>query len=138
MKVKQQPFLSNLVGQDKYEDIRAFARLIVPIGTIVLIVLFLLSCIVHWDFISTFLGLCTGTSLLFIAYIVSILFVLDIRVDVLQQEDLLYNSKISSQKPLKYKFTVAWTIVLCLLGISAIYLSNEYRKEYRFKGTSIN
>ena len=132
MRITRQSYLSNLVGKNAYEAIQQYAKFIVPIGTCVLLLLYMLSSIVHLSFISTLINACTGTSLLFIAYIISLLFILDVQVDVLE-EDLWYKPDTRKPKPLKYKFTIAWTIILSILCLSAIYFSNEYRIEYRFK-----
>lgn len=131
-KVKQS-FLSNIIGRNTYYEFKGYAILIIVIGTCVLSVVFLLSLFFHWEFISKLLNLVTGTSILFIAYIAAIVLVLDIEVDVDEPERYYWQKPEKTPKPITYKLTIVWGIVLIVLGIGAIYFSNKYRKQYAFE-----
>ncbi len=133
-KVKQS-YLSNLIGKNIYEEYSSLAMKIVGIGGLILIMLFTLSHFFHSDIINYLLKLTTGTSLLFIAYIAACILLLDIRVEVEKPEQEWWEEEKEVQKPLKYKFTVVWGVVLLALGIAAIYFSNKYRNLYDFECT---
>lgn len=133
MKTIKQSFLSNLIGRENYEEFQYYAKFIVVIGFCILSVLFLLASLVHWTFISNLLNLFTGTSLLFLAFIASLILVLDFQVDVDEAEKIYFNNEAYVPKPFKYKITVVWGILLLLLGLAATYYSNKYRKYYEFE-----
>ena len=114
-KVKQS-YLSNLIGKNIYEEYSSLAMKIVGIGGLILIMLFTLSHFFHSDIINYLLKLTTGTSLLFIAYIAACILLLDIRVEVEKPEQEWWEEEKEVQKPLKYKFTVVWGVVLLALG----------------------
>lgn len=134
-KVKQS-YLSNLIGENSYEEYSSLATNIVGIGGLILIVLFALSQFFHSGIINYMLKLTTGTSLLFIAYLAACILFLDIRVEVEKPEQEWWEKKKESPKPLKYKLTIVWGIVLLMLGIAAIYFSNKYRSMYDFECTT--
>lgn len=129
-------YLSNLIGEYNYEELSDMALKIVGIGGLILIVLFALSQFFHSGIINYLLKLTTGTSLLFIAYIAACILLLDIRVEVEKPEQEWWDEKKESPKPLKYKLTIVWGVVLLLLGIAAIYFSNKYRNQYDFECTT--
>ena len=60
---------------------------------------------------------------------------LDIEVDVEVDELERYSWKKPKKrpKPTSYKLTIVWGVVLIILGIVAIYFSNDYRKQYSFE-----
>lgn len=128
MEIRKQSFLSNIVGKETYDEYKAYARLIVALGTCVLVLLFLLSLFFHWKFVSNILELVTGTSLLFLVYVASLVLVLDYEVEI--DED------IKKSKSPSYIMTAVWSIVLVALCVSAIYFSNKYRKNYTFECTT--
>jgi hypothetical protein len=134
-KVKQS-YLSNLIGENSYEEYSRLAMKIVGIGGLILIILFTLSHFFHSGIINYLLKLTTGTSLLFIAYIAACILLLDIRVEVEKIELEWWEEKKEVHKPLKYKITVVWGVVLLALGIAAIYFSNKYRNQYDFECTT--
>ena len=134
-KVKQS-FLSNLLGEHSYEEYSSIAMKIVGIGGLVLITLFTLSHFFHSGIINYLLKLATGTSLLFIAYIAACILLLDIRVEVEKPDQEWWEEKKESRKPLKYKLTIVWGVVLLVMGIAAIYFSNKYRNRYDFECTT--
>lgn len=122
-------FLSNLLGQDNYRGYKVYAKRIVVIGTCILGILLLLSSLLHLKIISELLSLCTGTSIVFIAYIAALILFLDVEVDLDQNED----EPEASPKQFAYKLTIIWGLVLIIIGFSAIYFSNKYRKHYAFE-----
>jgi len=134
MQIVRRSFISNLLGRKNYEDFKSYAKVIVPIGTIILVILLVLSLFVHWGFVSSLLNLVTGTSLLFIAYIGVIILLLDVEVEVEEPESSYYwEEPVKTPKPLSYKLTIVWGVILILLGVLAIYYSNKYRKHYAFE-----
>lgn len=136
METVKQSFLSNLIGEDCYEEYTRMAMKIVGVGGLVLVVLFTLSYFCHSGIINYLLKLTTGTSLLFIAYIAACILLLDIRVEVEKLEQKRWGEKKESPKPLKYKLTIVWSIILLVLGVAAIYFSNKYRNQYDFECTT--
>ena len=131
--MKKQSFLSNLLGKETYENWIGYARIGIAVGTIILIVLFGLSISFHSNIINYLLKLVTGTSLLFIAYVAMWVLLLDIKVDVDEPEVYSWETPKEATKPLTYKLSTLWTVVLIILGITAIYFSNKYRKQYSFE-----
>ena len=124
-------FLSNLIGRDVYDELKRYALIIITIGTCVLAVLLLLSFFFHWSFISRLINLTTGTSLLFIIYIASLIIVLDKEVDV-DVPDQHYIVKDDFKESKAYKLTIVRGVLLIVIGILAVYFSNRYRKQYAF------
>lgn len=133
MAIVKQSFLSNLVGREAYEGINGYAKIIIAIGTIILGILLFLSFFYHWWIVSRFLSYVTGTSLLFIAYIVVLIFALDVEVNVDEPEKKTWEKPEKSPKSVAYKLTIVWGIILVALGFCAIYFSNKYRKQYAFE-----
>lgn len=131
--IKKQSFISNLLGRQTYDDFKEFAKTIVLVGAIILVILYALSYFFHSAFISYLLNLTNGFSLLFIGYIAILIVLLDFEVDVDEPEQKYYEERKKVAKPFKYKLTIAWSAVLLLLGIAAIYFSNKYRRQYAFE-----
>lgn len=130
-KVKQS-FISNLLGKDRYELCKEY-KIVIAIGTCVLAIILLLTNFFHWGFLCGLLNIVTGTSLLFIAYIAILIVVLDIRVDVDEPERCYWSEPQKHPKPIQYKLTIVWAVILIVLGVGAIYFSNDYRKQYSFE-----
>lgn len=126
MTVIKQSFLSNIVGRDTYDVIKGFSKAIVLIGTGILAILLGLSCICHYGFVCKLLNLVTGTSLLFVGYVIAWIFLLDVEVDA---DEWTHEPK----TPIHYKLTIVWLVILVLLGVTAIFFSNKYRKQYAFE-----
>lgn len=126
-------FLSNLIGENTYYEMKKLARVIVPIGTCIIAILFGLTFVCHYSFISNMFSLVTGTSLLFIGYIAILIITLDFQVDMEVPVTYSRQKPKDIQKPEGYYLTAVWGIVLIILGIMAIYFSNKYKKEYAFE-----
>jgi len=136
MAVIKQSFLSNLLSclfGDIYDDLlKPYSRIIVAIGTCILCILIGLSTICHFSIVSSLLSLITGTSFLFIIYVIALIIVLDIEVE--KEEPDYYTSKSTKKtKTREYRLTIVWGIILLVLGVGAIYFSNIYRKHYAFE-----
>ena len=100
MAILKQSFLSNLIGENCYDECSRPAMKIVGIGGIVLAALFTVSLFFHSDIIKYLLRLTTGTSLLFIVYVAACILLMDIRVEVEGQEQERGIMKKESPKPL--------------------------------------
>jgi len=133
MPIVKQSFISNLMGLDVYERYSGYAKVIVAVGTYLLILFIGQSFFFHSGLISWFLQLLTGTSLLFITYIGALILLLDIRVDVEEPERHPWEKPKRPQPTMKYKLTKVWAVILIVLGCVAIYASNRYCKEYAFE-----
>ncbi len=131
--VSKHSFLMDLLGEDSYENSKEFSRIAIPISTVVLIILYLLSNFFHSGIISYFVGLTNGLSLIFITYVALWIVLLDIRVVVDEPERMSWEKTKVMPKPLTYKLTAVWTILLVVLGICAIYFSDKYRNQYEFE-----
>lgn len=126
-------YIKKILGEDTYEDYRGYAKTYIPVATIILALLLVLSQFVHWGIVSWLLNLTLGTSLVFIAYVLGAILLLNFEVDVEMEEDR--NGKLSLPKiiPFNFKITIVWAYTLLILGIAAIYFSNKYRKNYAFE-----
>lgn len=82
----KQSFISNIWGHQAYKEFKDWAKLIVPIGTGILLILYLLSYFFHAGIISYLLNVTNGTSLLFVGYIIALIVLLDVEVDVEEPE----------------------------------------------------
>lgn len=144
MKVIKESFLSHnldkLFGDDCYDWLKSNARIIVAIGTCILSVLIGLSTICHFGFLCDLVSLVTGTSILFVLYVVALVVLLDIQVEIVEEEpDYIYytpSEPVKKIKPKEYKLTIVWGVVLLILGIAAITFTNKYRKQYAFECTT--
>jgi uncharacterized membrane protein len=133
MPIVKQSLLSNILGRSAYDEFKAHTKYVIAIGTCILLLLFMLSKFVHWGIICSLLNLITGTSLLFIAYIAALIITLDIEVDVEEPERNDWSKDVKIDKPIAYKMTIVWGVLLVILGITAIYYTNKYRKQYAFE-----
>lgn len=137
MPIVKKSFLSNLFGRNAYDELKRYAKIVIAAGTCVLVVLFLLSFFFHQIFISRLLNLVTGTSLLFGGYIVAVIIALDKEVDVYEPNTYCGEKPGEFQKTAAYKFTIVWGVVLLAIGVSAVFFSNRYRKQYAFECSTI-
>lgn len=133
MVIDSYSFIKVIIGRNTYNKIKEYAKVIVPIGTCVLVVLVGLSMIVHWKFVSSLLSLVMGTSLFFIAYVIEVVLLLDCGVDVVLEKDWKGFYHFPTAKPDGYKRTVVWGTFLICLGIISIYTTNKYRNHYAFE-----
>lgn len=136
MPIVKQSFISNIIGYNNYEEFVGYAKIIIAVGTCMLIVVGGLSYYFHSSIINRFLQLLSGTSLLFIVYVAACILLLDIRVEVEKPEQECWEEKKEISKPMKYKLTIVWGIVLVMMGIAAIYFSNKYKNQYDFECTT--
>jgi hypothetical protein len=121
---QRESFFMRIMG-DFYDVVSDFAIPIVRIGTPVFFVLLGLTFVCHWSFVCNLFSFASGFSILFIAYIISVIFVID--------RLLLY--RVFKQKSPEYSTTTIWGIALILAGIGACILTNNYKKHYRFECT---
>lgn len=133
MAIVRQSFISNLIGKDIYDNFKDQAKIIIYIGSCILAILLLLTSFFYWGFLSTLLNYVTGTSLLFIVYVAALILVFDIEVNVDEPERYYWSEPVRQSKPIQYKLTIVWGVVLIILGIGAICFSDEYRKQYSFE-----
>lgn len=126
-----------------------YAKIIVAIGTCIIGILLLLSHFFYWEFLSKLLSLFTGTSIIFICYIIALILILtiDITLKEPKQESKeddsdgieydYWSNKKKQSKPsfnnLADRLAEIWMYVLIVLGIVAVYYSNLYRKNYAFE-----
>lgn len=133
MAIVKQSFISNILGRNTYNEIKYYSKKVLVFGTVILCLLFTLSLICHYGFICDLLSMVSGTSILFLAYIVALIIVLDKEVDVDEPDPFIWGKLKKAPKPKSYKLTVVWGVVLIAFGVSAIYFSNKYRKHYAFE-----
>ena len=133
MSIVKQSFISNIISKSTYDQFLGYAKVIVAVGSCLLAICIGLSYFFHSSIINWFIQLFTGTSLLFIAYIAAWILILDVQVSVDEPERYAWKESEKVQRPFKYKLTIIWGIILIILGISAIYISNKYRKHYAFE-----
>ena len=128
-------FLSKLIGKNTYATLKRYAKIIVAVGTCILVVLFILSLFVHASFLSRFIDIVTGTSILFAVYIASLVILLDIEV-VVDEAFASDGSKKNKLKSSSYRWSTIWFVFLLLFAVAAVYFSNEYRRHYAFECTT--
>lgn len=131
-------FLKDIIGRNTYNGTKEIAHHIIPVATCVLVVLWGLSKFFHWGLLSFLLNLTTGTSLVFIAYILGLIVLLDKGIDVELLESVTaprYQNRyyFPKEEPQGYRRTIILGVILVALGIAAIYFSNRYRKHYAFE-----
>ncbi len=119
---QRESFFMRITG-DFYDFISDFAIPIVRIGTPVLFVLLGLTFVCHWSIVCNLFFIASGFSILFLAYIISVIFVID----------RLFLYRVFKHKSPKYSATVIWGISLILAGIGACILTNNHKKQYRFE-----
>ena len=133
MATRSYSYIKKLIGSQNYEEFRGYAKKYIPIATIILVVLLVLSQFVHLGIVSWLLNLALGTSLFFIAYVLGVILLLDFGVDVEMKEDWKGRLSLPEIMPSNFKNTIIWAYTLLILGIAAIYYSNKYRKNYAFE-----
>lgn len=94
----------------------------------VLILMFILSRFYYSSIVEFFIRIMMGWSLLSMLFVGVMIVVLDIHVKPLTVEEMS-----ESRTPLRYKASMVWGCCLCIVGIFALYLSGQYKKDYIFK-----
>lgn len=117
----RESFFIRITG-DFYDFASDFAIPIVLVGTPIFLVIFGLTFLCHWDIVCSLFILVSGFSLLFIAYIFSLILVID--------RLLLY--RVFKERAPHYSLTTIWGIVLIGLGITLCFVTNNYKKQYKF------
>ena len=127
-------WLKKTIGQETYNNFKGVANRCIPIASIIIIAVIALTQFFYWEWLSWILNLITGTSLIFIVYIVGLVVFLDKGIKIEQVNDpYRYDGYIHPVKqPKGYTATKIWGISLIFLAITAIYVTNEYRKHYAF------
>lgn len=133
MEIRSCSYIKKLLGDRTYEEFRGYAKTYIPFATIILVVLLVLSQFVHWGVVNWLLNLALGTSLVFIAYVLGVILLLDFGVDVEMKEDWKGRLSLPEVMPSNFKNTIIWAYTLLILGIAAIYFSNKYKKNYAFE-----
>lgn len=126
-------FLKNIIGRNIYNELKRDTKRYIPVATLVLVVVLVLTHFFHWKILSWILNLITGTSLVFIAYIIGVVLLLDFGVNVKVTKSWDGSYKMPDNKPFKYHLTKFWEIILVVLAIATIYFSNKYRRHYAFE-----
>lgn len=119
---QRESFFMRITG-DFYDFVSVFAIPIVLIGTPVFFVLLGLTFVCHWSIVCNLFSIASGFSILFLAYIISVIFIID----------RLFLYQVFKHKPPKYLATVIWGIALILAGIGTCILTNNHKKQYRFE-----
>ena len=120
MAIRSYSYIKKILGDRTYEEFRGYAKTYIPIATIILVVLLVLSQFVHWGIVSWLLNLALGTSLIFIAYVLGVILLLDFGVDVEMKED--WNGRLSLPEvmPSNFKNTIIWAYILLILEIGMV------------------
>lgn len=117
----KESYLSNLVGEERYNRFKPYAKFVFLAYSGVLAILFLLTKVCHWMFVSEIFSLFTGTSLFFLLYVAFAILCLDIRVSEVYRVDW------------RYKLTIVWGVFLIIVGLAAIVYTNRCRNAYAFE-----
>lgn len=136
MEVSSISFLKRTLGIDVYNQGKDIARVAVPVATIILIIIYALTFIVHWSVLSAILNLVTGTSIIFAAYLLGVILVFDKCIPIELRGDSFYGYKLPKEMPSGYKKTRMRTFIMILLAIIMVYVSNRYKKYYAFECTT--
>lgn len=138
MLVASDSFIKRNIGENTYNDIKQKTRIWIPIASCILGIIILLSFFFHWEALSVIIDLTTGTSLLFIIYIIGLIILLNRDVYfVIKHTDARFDQygrfELPNTKPKGYTKTVIIAVILIIAGILSIYYSNMYRKHYVFE-----
>lgn len=133
MATEKYSFIKEVMGRNTYEQSKEYAEKYIPLATIVLLIVLALTYFFHWGILSFILNLIFGTSLIFLAYIIGVVLLLDFGVDVELEETWGGSYRLPKEKPKGYNNTIIWGVTLIILAIAAIYFSNRYRNHYAFE-----
>lgn len=131
--MEKESFIKDIMGRNTYDEFKGIAKLCVPPATIILVTVIVLTHFFHWKFLSLVLNFITGTSLIFLAYIIGVVLLLDFGVDVWHEQSRDGSDRILRTIFGGYKITVVWAVLLVVLAIAAVYYSNKYRNHYSFE-----
>lgn len=95
----------------------------------VLAVAILLSMFFQWNVVKFFIDCMMGWTLLSIPFVGVLIVALDKEILLPQAE----RWEPTPEKPISYKFSMIWGIILILSGITALYFSSQYKKHYSFQ-----
>ena len=126
-------WLRKILGPNTYNETRGLAKKCIPIASLVLVVVFVLSQFVYWNWLSEVVDLLFGGSLIFIAYILGLITLLDVGVNVEMGVDRPDHYSRPKNTPKAYKATIVWGICLIIMAIAAVYFTNKYRNNYAFE-----
>ncbi len=129
--------LSGIYNEDKYsflEDLLpnayGYAKAWRPLALIyaaVLAIVIILSQFYYNSFIEWLINMTMGCTIFNILFICIMIVTFDIQVKRKTAAEIDQNLK-----PLRYKMSMVWECGLCVLGITALFLSSQYKKDYAF------
>lgn len=144
-------YLMRLIGRNTYGIIGDFAKgflgiILIYVGVTALAVI--LSCFVHWEWLSSIVSLCLGYSIPSIAFWVLLAVLLDIRFDEeYEEEPWYYRDRPKQENGLKQFFTapngvrqflsLSYVIVFLVVAGVAVFYGNRYRKYYSFTTSTV-
>lgn len=112
---------------------------VMGVGTIILPILYGLTFVCHSGFVSWLLSFFTGSTLFFIIYVFGIASLFDVENPCAYET----TNRDKNDRTVKQKLIQAWSkliyisyisyiFILCVLSVSVVYYSNEYRYRYAF------
>lgn len=125
--------LSDLLGDELYMTLKKISKPVVVYGSLIVGASLLLSFLFHSSFVCWLLNWFTGTSILFIVYIVALLVYLDRQADVELPWNYEWDSEQRIEKPIQYKRTIVLGSILMFLGIVVVIVTNIHRRQYNFE-----
>lgn len=150
-KTRRTSYLMRLIGRNTYEGIADIATeflwvILIYIGVTALALL--LSCFVHWDWLSNIVSLCLGFSIPSIAFWFFLAILFDIRFEEEYIEEPYYSyRKPTSKSGIKQFFTapkdtrqflsIAYVIVIVFVAGLSVFYGNRYRKHYSFACSTV-
>lgn len=139
MSIESHSYLKDLIGKSLYEFLKVEVRKYIPIASIVLVSVLVLTFFFHIEFLSNILNLITGTSIIFVIYVAGVLLLFDkgIECDLGDTSSIFYEDKVAKLKQTpEYRRTKYYAIVLIILAVAAVFFSDRYRKHYAFECTT--
>ena len=133
MATESHSFIKKILGEEFYWTIKRIPPKILLIYTCIVVATLILSCFVHWGFISSTLSLLTGLSIFFVAYVLCCIVFFDKPVEVELGHDFGFKYVLPKEMPKSYNKTKVYGIVMIILGVAAILISHFYRKDYAFE-----
>lgn len=133
--IEKRSFISDLIGRYNYESLMPLAKVITIVGSCLILVGMLLSNFVHWGLVRWLLGMLSGTSLIFVAYLISVMLTLDVRIEVYSPDPEYHREPVKDNvmKNTAYHFTIVWGCIMIVIAIAAMFVTNKYYKRYAFE-----